>query len=46
MSEWIEQYRVFWAGKLNALEQFLDKETPSAHKGQGVAKPIKKSKRK
>ncbi len=25
VSEWIEKYRVFWTGKLNALENFLAK---------------------
>jgi DNA-binding transcriptional ArsR family regulator len=27
VSEWLEQYRVFWTDKLNALENFLDSET-------------------
>ncbi|MCW3108245.1 MAG: winged helix-turn-helix transcriptional regulator [Segetibacter sp.] len=40
--DWIEKYRVFWTGKLDALENFLAKETPSTNK----RKPIKKSKRK
>ena len=42
VSQWIEQYRVFWTSKLDALEVFLGKETPSANK----RKSIKKSKRK
>ena len=30
VSKWIEQYRVFWSSKLDALESFLNKpETPS-----------------
>jgi DNA-binding transcriptional ArsR family regulator len=39
VSEWIEQYRVFWTSKLDALEIFLNKES-SANKN----KLIKKSK--
>jgi DNA-binding transcriptional ArsR family regulator len=27
VSQWIEQYRVFWASKLDALGEFLAKET-------------------
>lgn len=42
VSAWIEQYRVFWTKKLDALENFLAEETSSANK----RKPIKKSKRK
>ena len=42
VSAWIEQYRVFWTNKLDALENFLTKEIPSVSK----RKPIKKSKRK
>ncbi|HKG68168.1 MAG TPA: metalloregulator ArsR/SmtB family transcription factor [Segetibacter sp.] len=41
VSEWIEQYRVFWTSKLDALEIFLNKETHGNKKKQ-----IKKSKRK
>lgn len=41
VSEWIEQYQVFWTSKLDALEILLDKET-RANKN----KQIKKSKRK
>ena len=41
VSEWIEQYRVFWTSKLDALEIFLNKE-PTESKN----KQIKKSKRK
>jgi DNA-binding transcriptional ArsR family regulator len=42
VSEWIEQYRVFWTKKLDALENFLAKETSSANR----SKTAKKSKRK
>ena len=41
VSEWIEQYRVFWTSKLDDLEIFLNKETHGNQKKQ-----IKKSKRK
>ena len=49
VSEWIEQYRVFWSNKLDALENFLSKRTPSANKPAyrtGRRKPTKKSGRK
>jgi len=26
VSEWVDQYRVFWTKKLDALEQYLDKK--------------------
>ena len=42
VSQWIEQYRVFWTSKFDALENFLAKETPSPNK----SKSLKKSKRK
>ena len=42
VSDWIEQYRVFWKGKLDALENFLNKKSPATHKRQ----PLKKLKRK
>ena len=29
VSEWIEQYRVFWTKKLDALENFLSEDTPA-----------------
>jgi DNA-binding transcriptional ArsR family regulator len=34
VSAWIEQYREFWSGKLDALEKFLekDKQTPKKNK--------------
>src|SRR5436190_24257 len=32
VSQWIEQYRVFWTSKLDALEEFLAKETASTLK--------------
>ena len=41
VSDWLEQYQVFWSKKLDALESFLNKETAASNK----RKPIK-SKRK
>jgi DNA-binding transcriptional ArsR family regulator len=32
VSDWVEPYRVFWTSKLDALENFLAKETASAPK--------------
>lgn len=32
VSEWVEQYRVFWTAKLDALELFLQHETTPSHK--------------
>src|SRR5215216_5583258 len=55
VSEWIEQYRVFWTKKLDALESFLDNESSSLKKSSShagkkrvanvVKRSIKKSKR-
>lgn len=41
--EWIEQYRVFWTKKLDALEHFLAKEKKSANKSQKGVKSIRRS---
>lgn len=41
VSQWIEQYRVFWTNKLDALESFLSKETATSNK----RKPAKKSRK-
>lgn len=53
VSRWIEQYRVFWTSKLDALGHFLDQQAASAQPARGSAAPgakqtvsIKKSKRK
>ena len=32
VSEWVEQYRIFWTRKLDALEEFLDKEKKISRK--------------
>ena len=38
VSRWVEQYRVFWTRKLDALDQFLTKES----KGYKQTKKLKK----
>ncbi len=38
VSQWIEQYRVFWTGKLDALELFLAKDSLSAGKNKSLKK--------
>ncbi len=30
VSEWVEQYRIFWTGKLDALEHFLNQNSTPA----------------
>ena len=32
VSQWIEQYRVFWTSKLDALGDFLANDIPAKHK--------------
>ena len=32
VSKWVKQYKVFWTQKLDALEQFLAQDKPSASK--------------
>ena len=49
VSKWIEQYRVFWAKKLDALENFLATETPAKNivsTSKNFRKVAKKNKRK
>jgi DNA-binding transcriptional ArsR family regulator len=49
VSQWVEQYRVFWTGKLDALGAFLEQDTAAVKKTAGrktVAPAVKKSKRK
>lgn len=31
VSAWVEQYRVFWTAKLDALEQFLNEDSPETN---------------
>ena len=42
VSEWIEQYRVFWTSKLDALENFLSKESPKKINKHKSSKKIRK----
>ena len=42
VNNWVEQYRVFWTKKLDALDKFLMNETSADKKN----KAVKKSKRK
>jgi DNA-binding transcriptional ArsR family regulator len=42
VSQWIEQYRVFWTQKLDALETFLAIEMEKDEKKQTNKKPNKK----
>ncbi|MDB5134877.1 MAG: winged helix-turn-helix transcriptional regulator [Mucilaginibacter sp.] len=41
VSQWVEQYRVFWTDKLNALENFLAQDTDIS---KNKIKSIKKTK--
>jgi DNA-binding transcriptional ArsR family regulator len=43
VSEWVEQYRVFWTNKLDALEKFLDSKAQTKTAG-AIKKSIKKNK--
>jgi DNA-binding transcriptional ArsR family regulator len=42
VSQWVDRYRAFWEGKLDALGEFLDKEEINRY----PSKPIKKNKNK
>lgn len=42
VSEWIEQYRVFWNNKLDALENFLAQDAGATDNDQITKKPNKK----
>jgi DNA-binding transcriptional ArsR family regulator len=44
VSQWIEQYRVFWINKLDALENFLAMEEITDNKTEVIKKPKKKLK--
>jgi DNA-binding transcriptional ArsR family regulator len=39
VSQWVEQYRVFWSKKLDALENFLSKETKTKKPAPRAGKP-------
>ncbi len=42
VSAWVEQYRVFWTQKLDALENFLAQEDLSTENNPPIKKPKKK----
>jgi DNA-binding transcriptional ArsR family regulator len=42
VSEWVEQYRVFWNKKLDALESFLEQDIITENKSKPIKKSIKK----
>lgn len=44
VSDWIEQYRVFWTSKLDALENFLQQEAVENNKRTAAKKSRKKMK--
>jgi DNA-binding transcriptional ArsR family regulator len=49
VSQWVEQYKTFWTKKLDALENFLEKDKPVKKKPvqkKKAAKAAKKIKRK
>jgi hypothetical protein len=47
VSEWVEQYKAFWTKKLDALDDFLAKETSSnKHKKVRKKSAIKNSSKK
>jgi DNA-binding transcriptional ArsR family regulator len=43
VSDWVEQYRVFWTKKLDALGEFLDSEASSEMIAKGKSRAKKKS---
>jgi DNA-binding transcriptional ArsR family regulator len=42
VSEWVEQYKIFWTKKLDALDNFLSKETSPAKIKKVNKKPVAK----
>jgi DNA-binding transcriptional ArsR family regulator len=42
VSEWVEQYRVLWNNKLDALENFLEQDIITDNKNKPIKKSIKK----
>ncbi len=46
VSQWIEKYRAFWTGKLDALERFLaTKESPSRHQVKAKTKTTRRKRK-
>src|SRR5216110_1916588 len=43
VSQWVEQYRTFWTKKLDALENFLNKETATTKNPAGKKTRTKSS---
>lgn len=43
VAEWIEQYKVFWTSKLDALETFLAKDAEESITSQSPSTPNVKS---
>ena len=44
VSEWVEQYRIFWTKKLDALGSFLEKEMKAKSKRKPGSKPRRSGK--
>jgi DNA-binding transcriptional ArsR family regulator len=42
VSAWVEQYRIFWTKKLDALENFLAQETIPDNENKAIKKSTKK----
>ncbi len=42
VSEWVEQYRIFWNKKLDALENFLEQDIFTDNNNKSIKKSIKK----
>jgi len=40
VEKWIDQYRVFWTSKLNALENFLEKDNQKPVKQKKFPQPV------
>ena len=45
VSQWIEQYKTFWTKKLDALENFLEKDKPVKKKSDQKKKATKAAKK-
>ena len=44
VSDWIEQYRLFWTDKLDALEKFLNKDASAQPAHRPARRNVKKTK--
>lgn len=45
VAKWIDQYRIFWTGKLDALENFLSKESSKKKRATKAVKAKAKQKK-